>query len=1155
MSNNPYRRHGATGPGNHANQGNEYYRNNAQYHNNNRNMNPNHSYLPHQGHGYSRNHYNHQGSYRNNYNSRHNSYHSSQQIPQQSSSRYNHSPPFQQRHSSYTDSKGGHTYGNFYSESGPTFNSANNEPYISKQDTDKVTNNVFSSRRRSNEDSRPVVLKAKISTTSNSVPNLHGELGKSEKKIIDLKQLQPMKKVRHEPSRTEQVVVRSLETANTGIDLFEKRSFSDSRKPSETRVKVGSYDIAPDTLPNRKQEYKTENIDSKVSDNSTIDSMQKEIPQASSVNSQKEPNLYSESTLQHNEGDSDEKHYSRKDEGGDDERLKEKENGEDDQEDDQDEDEDEIITSSKRVYHTDSDTRKIVESEEETDHEESIPVPSKKGRKLHRLLQENSSGGHTSDGDADEVKPKTMKKIRAKESRSQSPKQRKSSRSGRDASGRTQLQRMCAKGNIEEVERLLDAGSDVNDADFAGITPLHEAALEGHLEIVELLIKHGANINVQSGQMDKDTPLIDAVSNLHYKVAKCLLQNGANPMIENSQNENAIVILDNTIANFEDDDEVDDKTIKENEDNLQIAKKLKKLLQSFAKKFDTPKQSKKKIQRKSYDDDLELPYSTLRIGGLNSLYDRIRANDVTFILNYVSSANGNKIPPEALLLASKLGFPDIASLLIAFGADINYKDKSGFTPLMHAVGNNHIEMVKLLLSNQVDLSLKDNKGRTALALLESKGLTNTDEYELIKKKMNESGISDEIETAKDVSTESHNSDYHETDEEEADESVSYADSSYADQTDIKEVDSQNKRAREDNAQTDLPEDNKVDTTSESNENPPHKKARIIKEDIRSPSPLTVPCKVVKSIKEEVEEKKVAEPTAEELHAKKLKEIEAKKAREALEHQRNERKKLKQQEIAKRIDAFERQREEEKKAEEREELERKKREEESLTRQKHEAEEQKRREIVKQETEKRKLIRSYYPYELRYASLDGKTEKADLEKYFPLYVFTIDDEEYVVDLQLYVILDVENLNSVLPNVSTKRVRDEEKSSLWNFLWPRIGAYRNSSLNTASLCKEFQSEGEKFKVLLLNWIKFQDLQKCLPDGSLLKEYIDSGKGICRAELNAHKASIVASSVAPVNASTISSHFTVSDQLFDKDLQLPLRFGKNARESLKLLKQDLW
>lgn len=50
------------------------------------------------------------------------------------------------------------------------------------------------------------------------------------------------------------------------------------------------------------------------------------------------------------------------------------------------------------------------------------------------------------------------------------------------------LFKAAADGNVEEVQRLIDAGADVRSADESGRTALHFAALNGHTAVVEALI-------------------------------------------------------------------------------------------------------------------------------------------------------------------------------------------------------------------------------------------------------------------------------------------------------------------------------------------------------------------------------------------------------------------------------------------------------------------------------------------------------------------------------------------------------------------------------------------------------------------------------------------------------------------------------------------
>ena len=52
---------------------------------------------------------------------------------------------------------------------------------------------------------------------------------------------------------------------------------------------------------------------------------------------------------------------------------------------------------------------------------------------------------------------------------------------------------------IEEVERLLVEGANVNYKDDAGRSPLHAAAYHGCYEIAKTLIQNGAKVDGQGG--------------------------------------------------------------------------------------------------------------------------------------------------------------------------------------------------------------------------------------------------------------------------------------------------------------------------------------------------------------------------------------------------------------------------------------------------------------------------------------------------------------------------------------------------------------------------------------------------------------------------------------------------------------------------------
>ena len=67
-----------------------------------------------------------------------------------------------------------------------------------------------------------------------------------------------------------------------------------------------------------------------------------------------------------------------------------------------------------------------------------------------------------------------------------------------------------------------------------------------------------------------------------------------------------------------------------------------------------------------------------------------------------------------LCIASMNGHASIIQLLVARGAQINYKDSKGQTPLMYAASNGKMEAVKALLEQKADIEATTQLGETAL---------------------------------------------------------------------------------------------------------------------------------------------------------------------------------------------------------------------------------------------------------------------------------------------------------------------------------------------------------------------------------------------------------------------------------------------------------
>ena len=81
-------------------------------------------------------------------------------------------------------------------------------------------------------------------------------------------------------------------------------------------------------------------------------------------------------------------------------------------------------------------------------------------------------------------------------------------------------------GELKNIDRLLNAGADVNVRYESGDTPLIIASNEGYLEIVIALIAKGADVNVNEVETGKSL-LTAVIEQGRIGIASALLENGA----------------------------------------------------------------------------------------------------------------------------------------------------------------------------------------------------------------------------------------------------------------------------------------------------------------------------------------------------------------------------------------------------------------------------------------------------------------------------------------------------------------------------------------------------------------------------------------------------------------------------------------------------
>ena len=113
--------------------------------------------------------------------------------------------------------------------------------------------------------------------------------------------------------------------------------------------------------------------------------------------------------------------------------------------------------------------------------------------------------------------------------------QRKARVNLRNRNGETALSIAAYLGRARYVQRLVDAGAEVN---FFGWPPLAYAAYNGHTEIVEYLIKRGADVDAKTE--NGSTALFFAARFGHIETVRALLKHQADPTIANDNDETAV---------------------------------------------------------------------------------------------------------------------------------------------------------------------------------------------------------------------------------------------------------------------------------------------------------------------------------------------------------------------------------------------------------------------------------------------------------------------------------------------------------------------------------------------------------------------------------------------------------------------------------------
>ncbi|HPS31132.1 MAG TPA: ankyrin repeat domain-containing protein [bacterium] len=289
--------------------------------------------------------------------------------------------------------------------------------------------------------------------------------------------------------------------------------------------------------------------------------------------------------------------------------------------------------------------------------------------------------------------------------------------------------------NYEKVKRIADT-KNVNTTDETGATPVMWAAYNGNVEVLDFLVKQGADVR-KKGIMGINTDnipktytnaIIAAAGEGHLETVKYLVEKAGISPDEKGDCLNDMFLSEEDIKDFD--------KIFEFINNAQ------------GKEFSILRKNEWYLNLKDFSKTqkealliVSMNYMILRTDLLNEKIDeyavrRIVNNrkriDTTFV-NYIIPKNNYEYiigngSETALLSASYYGREDAVSYLISKGADVNFKNCFGVTPLTAASAKKQCETIRILLTNGANFIQIEKKLESLKDLCKEHGIEIKDEW-------------------------------------------------------------------------------------------------------------------------------------------------------------------------------------------------------------------------------------------------------------------------------------------------------------------------------------------------------------------------------------------------------------------------------------------
>ncbi|HEY9692719.1 MAG TPA: ankyrin repeat domain-containing protein [Oculatellaceae cyanobacterium] len=266
--------------------------------------------------------------------------------------------------------------------------------------------------------------------------------------------------------------------------------------------------------------------------------------------------------------------------------------------------------------------------------------------------------------------------------------------------------RAAMYGNLDDVEKAIAQGVDVNAIGSYGCTALMYAAFYGSIPVIQALLDAGADPDILS---DNDEGLGEGMSALmlvaetRYTVAKLLIERGADVNLRGAGGKTALMAALNNNA---------------------VVRALIEAGADVNAKDDAGNSVLMQAVMAGYHSTVKLlKEAGASEEGLNdiALIDAAESGDIEQVKALIDSgANVNHNDGQALCSAATEGHKEIVELLIQAGADVNLGATTGSTPLANAAYEGYTEIVQLLINAGADIHARcdDGEGNNALEFAE-----------------------------------------------------------------------------------------------------------------------------------------------------------------------------------------------------------------------------------------------------------------------------------------------------------------------------------------------------------------------------------------------------------------------------------------------------